>query len=149
MFAETTRDDTYALYRLRLEALLDIPREYPDQNIQDSVVAGLSPICVTKLCELGKISPEERNQIIALNTLKDRLARHQRLTVDESGRLFRVVHIIATAEVMFGSDEKAKRWLTKPKIHFLGQSPLAMLDTAEGTSRVEEMLIQISEGLSC
>jgi uncharacterized protein (DUF2384 family) len=53
------------------------------------------------------------------------------------------------AEAVFGSTEKAKNWLSKPKSRFLGKSPRAMLSTSQGTLRVEEMLIQISHGLYC
>ncbi len=51
------------------------------------------------------------------------------------------------AEVLFESDEKAWRWLSKPKTRFSGKSPIAMLSTSQGTRQVEEMLIQLAEGL--
>jgi len=37
-----------------------------------------------------------------------------RLSADESDRLFRVVHTIVVAEILFGSRDKAQRWLSKP-----------------------------------
>jgi putative toxin-antitoxin system antitoxin component (TIGR02293 family) len=57
------------------------------------------------------------------------LARGQRLTVEESDRLFRVAHIMAMAQTLFGDDEKAKHWLSKSKDRFSGKSPIAMLST--------------------
>ena len=100
------------------------------------------------LCDLGAISSSECNQIIPLKTLKIRLAAGQRLTVQESDRVFRFVHITAMALTLFGSDEKAKRWLSKPKDRFSGKAPFAMFSTSPGTSLVEEMLIQAAEGLA-
>ena len=100
------------------------------------------------LCDVGTISPEERDRIIPLKTLKTKLVSNQLLTVDESDRLFRFVHIIAMAEVIFGDAGKAKQWLSKPKSRFSGKSPTAMLTTTHGTHRVEEMLIQVAEGMS-
>ncbi|MNR64758.1 hypothetical protein D3C85_1875100 [compost metagenome] len=50
------------------------------------------------------------------------------------------------AEALFGSEEKANRWLSKAKVGLSGQSPFAMLSTLPGTCRVEEMLIQAAEG---
>ncbi|MNN59486.1 hypothetical protein D3C81_1746040 [compost metagenome] len=50
------------------------------------------------------------------------------------------------ADAVFGNDEKAKRWLSKPKDRFSGRSPMAMLSTVQGTRQVEETLIQLAEG---
>ncbi|MNG25345.1 hypothetical protein D3C84_1101830 [compost metagenome] len=98
------------------------------------------------LCEQGELTPLERDQIIPLKTLKTRVAKDQNLTVDESDRLFRAAHITAMADAVFGNDEKAKRWLSKPKERFSGRSPMAMLSTVQGTRQVEETLIQLAEG---
>jgi putative toxin-antitoxin system antitoxin component (TIGR02293 family) len=68
--------------------------------------------------------------------------------MNESDRLFRVAHITAMAETLFEYNEKAKRWLSKSKDRFSGKSPLAMLSTLQGTRQVEEMLIQVAEGLA-
>ncbi|WP_238704623.1 antitoxin Xre/MbcA/ParS toxin-binding domain-containing protein [Pseudomonas nabeulensis] len=87
------------------------------------------------------------DQIIPFKPLKMRLADGQRLSVDQSDRLFRFAHINAMAEVLFESDEKARRWLSKPKTRFSGKSPIAMLSTSPGTRQVEEVLIQLAEGL--
>ncbi|EJM15420.1 Protein of unknown function (DUF2384), partial [Pseudomonas sp. GM21] len=38
-------------------------------------------------------------------------------------------------------------WLSKPKTRFSGHSPIAMLSTSQGTRQVEEVLIQLAEGL--
>ncbi|MNW21537.1 hypothetical protein D3C71_2225160 [compost metagenome] len=52
------------------------------------------------------------------------------------------------AEVLFDSREKVSSWLSKPKDHFAGKNPIAMLSTTLGTHQVEELLIQISEGFA-
>lgn len=147
MFAEVFREDDYRAYRLRLEKFMDIPISASDQDIHDLIESGFPASSVNKLCNDGNISPVARDLIIPLKTLRTRLMRHQRLTVDESDRLFRVAHITAMAGVLFGDDEKAENWLTKPKSRFSGKSPIAMLSTMQGTRRVEEMLIQVAEGL--
>ncbi|MCY1461567.1 putative toxin-antitoxin system antitoxin component [compost metagenome] len=86
--------------------------------------------------------------IFPVSTLKLRLADDQRLTADESGLLFRVAHIVAMAEALFKDDVKVKRWLSKSKERFSGKSPIAMLSTSHGTRRVEEMLIQLADGIA-
>ena len=101
---------------------------------------------LVKLTERGVFTPVERDQIIPLRTLKTRIERDQPLTVEESDRLFRSAHITAMAEAVFGEADKAKRWLSKPKERFSGLTPMQMLTTQQGTTQVEEMLLQVAEG---
>ncbi len=148
MFVEHMRESAYGAYRIRLEVLLHIPTDATDQDIHDLIEAGFSAGTVKTLFESGSIRPRARDQIIPLKTLKTRLARGQRLTLRESDSLSRVVHITAMAEVLFGCDERSKRWLSKSKSRFSGKSPIEMLSTTEGARQVEEMLIQVAEGLA-
>lgn len=146
MFAEVMRESGYAAYRSRLNALLGIPEDATESQIHDSIVHGFPATRLIELCEKGEVTPLERDQIIPLRTLKTRLSKEQPLTVDESDRLFRAAHITAMAQTVFGDRDKAKRWLSKPKERFNGQSPMALLSTIQGTRQVEEMLLQIAEG---
>ncbi|MBR7200319.1 antitoxin Xre/MbcA/ParS toxin-binding domain-containing protein [Pseudomonas sp. 14A] len=147
-FAGALRDDAYQAYRIRLEASLHIPLDASDQDIHEIIEAGFPANLISALGESGTISAEERDRIIPLKTLKSKLASNQRLTLSESDRLFRVAHINAMAEVVFGDAGKSKHWLSTPKARFSGSSPYAMLSTTQGTHRVEEMLIQATEGMS-
>ncbi|VVN67018.1 antitoxin Xre/MbcA/ParS toxin-binding domain-containing protein [Pseudomonas fluorescens] len=146
MLAEIMREPAYGAYRARLHALLQIPTDASDLEIHDIIQIGFAAGRLVALCEQGELTPLERDQIIPLKTLKTRVAKDQHLTVDESDRLFRAAHITAMADAVFGSDEKAKRWLSKPKDRFSGRSPMAMLSTVQGTRQVEETLIQLAEG---
>lgn len=148
VFAGVLLDEAYHAYRIRLEASLNIPSNASDQDIHDIIVAGFSASLIKSLCDVGTISPEERDRIIPLKMLKTKLVSNQLLTVDESDRLFRFAHITAMADVIFGDAEKAKQWLSKPKSRFSGKSPTAMLTTTHGTHRVEQMLIEVNEGMS-
>ncbi len=146
--AGVLRDDAYHADRIRPEASLHIPSDDSDQDIHEMIEAGFSASLINALGEAGTISAEERDRIIPLKTLKSKLSSNQRLTVSESDRLFRVGHINAMAEVIFGGAGKAKHWLSTPESRFSGSSPYAMLSTTQGTHRVEEMLIQAAEGMS-
>ncbi|MBV6749966.1 antitoxin Xre/MbcA/ParS toxin-binding domain-containing protein [Pseudomonas sp. MWU13-2100] len=148
MLAEVMREPAYGAYRLRLEYLLQIPTDASELEIHEMIQFGFEAQRLMKLCDQGDVTPLERDQIIPLKTLKTRIAKEQRLTVDESDRLFRAAHITAMADTLFGNDEKARRWLSKPKDRFSGRSPMAMLSTIQGTRQVEEMLIQLAEGFS-
>lgn len=146
MLAEVMREPAYGAYRTRLNALLQIPTDASELEIHDIIQNGFAAGRLMLLCDQGEVTPLERDQIIPLKTLKTRVAKEQKLTVDESDRLFRAAHITAMADAVFGNDEKAKRWLSKPKDRFSGRSPMAMLSTVQGTRQVEEMLIQLAEG---
>jgi uncharacterized protein (DUF2384 family) len=52
------------------------------------------------------------------------------------------------AEVIFGDAGKARNWLSTPISRFSGETPNAILSTFPGMRLVEDMLLQITEGLS-
>ncbi|MCU1775211.1 antitoxin Xre/MbcA/ParS toxin-binding domain-containing protein [Pseudomonas sp. 13B_3.2_Bac1] len=147
MVTDIFREEAYRAYRLRLEVILHIPTDASEQSIHDLIEAGFPSAIVDKLFDHVALSIEARDLIIPQKNLDDRLIRGQRLTVDESDRLFRVVHITAMARVLFGDSEKAENWLNKSQLRFSGKSPIAMLSTIQGTRLVEEVLIQAAEGL--
>jgi putative toxin-antitoxin system antitoxin component (TIGR02293 family) len=84
--------------------------------------------------------------VIPLRTLKHRRQRQEPLNIDESDRLARVIRLYEFAVKVFGNPDKARRWLTKPKVRFQERTPLAMMRTELGGRSVEDMLGQIDEG---
>ncbi|MNP84731.1 hypothetical protein D3C76_1841620 [compost metagenome] len=50
--------------------------------------------------------------------------------------------------MLFGDVQKAQRWLCKPKQRFAGEPPISLLCTSQGTRLIEELLIQVAEGLA-
>jgi putative toxin-antitoxin system antitoxin component (TIGR02293 family) len=145
MFSEVMRGDIYRAYRERLVRLLQIPLGATDQNIHHLIEAGFVVDRIKVLCQPGTSSPLQLDQIIPLATLEPGLSYDQKLTIYESNHLFRVVHITIMAEVIFGSEIKSRRWLSKSKVSLSGKSPISMLSTLEGTREVENMLIKIAE----
>jgi putative toxin-antitoxin system antitoxin component (TIGR02293 family) len=85
--------------------------------------------------------------VIPLRTLKHRRERKEPLNLDESDRLARLVRLWELGVRVFGSPDKARRWLSKPKVRFGERTPLSMMRTDLGGRMVEEMLIQIDEGM--
>jgi uncharacterized protein (DUF2384 family) len=55
--------------------------------------------------------------------------------------------IRSLVEEVYGSRERARDWLNRPNPHFENNSPNALLSSGTGLKRVEELLIQISEGM--
>jgi putative toxin-antitoxin system antitoxin component (TIGR02293 family) len=85
--------------------------------------------------------------VIPARTLKHRRSRKKLLSPDESDRLARFVRIFDQAVSVFGDAERARRWLSKPKERFNERTPLQMLRTDFGGRAVEEMVVQIDEGM--
>ncbi len=146
MRAETLRGSGYTAYRVRLETLLDISVLASNMDIHNCITQGFPAARLVQLTEDGTVSQLERDQIIPPRTLKSRINRDQLLTVEESDRFFRVAHIHAMADAVFGESDKAKHWLLKPKVRFGGMAPVQMLNSQQGTSQVEDMLLQLAEG---
>lgn len=55
--------------------------------------------------------------------------------------------IIAEAERIFGDPAKAHRWLSKPKAHLDGKTPLDVIGTEIGAMLVQSMLVRIEYGM--
>lgn len=146
MRAEILRGSGYSAYRVRLKTLLDISVLASDMDIHNCITQGFPATRLVQLTEDGTVSPLERDQIIPPRTLKNRINRDQLLTVEESDRFFRVAHIHAMADAVFGESDKAKHWLSKPKVRFGGMAPMQLLTTQQGTNQVEELLLQLAEG---
>jgi len=70
------------------------------------------------------------------------------LTPDQSDRLLRVARVLALAEEVFGSQDKAHLWLRRPTTVLAGEAPLEWLDTEEGAREVETVLGRIAHGIA-
>ena len=73
--------------------------------------------------------------------------KHKTIGVSESDRLYRVAELIARATEIFGSKDKAARWITSPLPSLGGQTPLSKLRTGIGVERVKEVLAGIQYGV--
>lgn len=70
----------------------------------------------------------------------------KRLGVSESERLFRYLRLLARAEGVFGSREKATWWMTTSHAALDGRTPVDTALTAPGAVVVEELLAGIEHG---
>jgi putative toxin-antitoxin system antitoxin component (TIGR02293 family) len=61
--------------------------------------------------------------------------------------VLRVLRILSLTESLYGSRERALNWLRKPHARLEGRTPLSLLKTDTGSRIVEELLIQIDEGM--
>jgi len=114
----------------------------------ESVEAGL-PLAVIGefVANSGLQFKDVYEVVIPARTLKHRRDRKEPLNLDESDKFARLVRVYNLTVKVFGDKEKALRWLNKPKHRFAERTPIQMLRTELGGRMVEEMLVQIDEGM--
>ena len=118
-----------------------------EQKVIRLVENGLPTGVINHLIERGLTRNEVFDIIIPLRTWKHRKSRHESLSKGESERAIRTAKILARAQSVMGDEESALDWLRTPKRRFEGRSPIHMLSTEPGGRLVEQMLIQIDQGM--
>jgi len=107
----------------------------------------LAPAVIKRLMALGLEQAEIDAAIIPRRTLQHRRSRRQKLTVEESDRVLRAIRVLSLAESVYGNRERALAWMRKPHARLDGRAPLSLLNTDTGSRIVEELLVQIDEGM--
>lgn len=145
-FAPAPKSNTGSSLLARIAGLLGL-RPAPESEVALVATArtGLSPQVLKRFSAVG-LRAEELGFIIPLRTLSHRLAKAERLTIDESDRALRLARIIAMADITFGERAKALAWLRAPKKQLRGACALALVRTEAGARVVEELLTRVDEG---
>ena len=118
-----------------------------DQQVLDIVEGQLPTSSIKRLLALGISRLEIDQQVIPLRTLQHRRSRREKLTVDESDRVLRMTRLLSQAESVYGSRERALAWLRRANPRLRNRTPLEMAKTDTGSRIVEELLVQIDEGM--
>src|ERR1700733_2527959 len=74
----------------------------------------LSPSVIKRLSTLGLERSEIDEVVIPSRTLQHRRSRREKLTVEESDRVLRLIRVLSQAESVYGSRERALAWLRNP-----------------------------------
>jgi putative toxin-antitoxin system antitoxin component (TIGR02293 family) len=106
-----------------------------------------APSVIKRLSTLGLERSEIDAVVIASRTLQHRRSRREKLTIEESDRVLRVIRVLSLTESIYGSRQRALEWLRKPHARLDGRAPFSLLKTDTGSRIVEELLIQIDEGM--
>jgi putative toxin-antitoxin system antitoxin component (TIGR02293 family) len=118
-------------------------------DLAQQVRSGLPASTVERLA--GTLSLHRSKVAERLNipsrTLSRRLKMKSRLTHDESDRAMRMARVVALAQEVLGSDEKASHWMSNPNRALGGKRPFDQLDTEPGVRSVEEVLYRIAYGM--
>ena len=122
-----------------------VPRD--DFELAKHVQEGVRTDALEELRRSGITLTELGEIVIPSRTLKHRRSKGQRLSLEESERLLRVVRVMAFADRVFGSHEKALTWLRSEEDRLQQGTPLSALRTEAGGRVVEGMLWGISENI--
>lgn len=142
-----TRREPIGMFR-RVASKLGVTPVRSDHDLARLVEKRLPLTSVEALSKHGISDQEIYDLIVPRRTLVHRKSRREALTHEESDRAVRVARVTSLAEEVFGEDEKAARWLRKPKSRFDGKTPLALLASEAGSRLVEEMLLQLDYGFT-
>lgn len=145
-FSPASKPDTGASLLARVAGLLGL-RAAPKSDVALIAMArsGLSPKVLKRFAAAG-LRGEDLAFIIPPRTLSHRLAKDERLTLDESDRALRLARILALADMIFGDHAKGLAWLRAPKKQFGGACALALVRTEAGARVAEELLTRVDEG---
>lgn len=102
---------------------------------------------VERLKSIGFSMGEITRIVAPRRTLERRRSQAGRLTLAESDRVRRLERVMTHAERVFGSAEKAQRWLRKPSRALDGAVPLDLLESETGAHLVEQELHAIDFGM--
>ncbi len=126
---------------------LGVPVPKTDQQMLEIVERQLPASAIARLIALGLTRAEVDVLVIPLRTLQHRRSRREKLTVEESDRLLRVARLLSRAESVYESRERALAWLRRAHPRLGNRAPLEMAKTDTGARIVEELLVQIDEGM--
>ncbi len=107
----------------------------------------LAPAVIKRLVGLGLERAEIDAIIIPQRTLQHRRSRREKLTLEESDRVVRAIRVLSRTEAVYGTRERALAWLRRDNPRLEGRAPLSLLRTDTGSRIVEELLVQIDEGM--
>ena len=98
--------------------------------------------------EVG-FTAEELAQLIQIpsRTYARRVAGKVRLKLDEGERAVRIMRLYDLAKQVLGTNERTRRWLSRPLRVLGGRTPLDFARTEPGAREVEAVLGRFEEGV--
>jgi putative toxin-antitoxin system antitoxin component (TIGR02293 family) len=115
-------------------------------NSETDVMAAVQARLPSGVLSFVKSLGVTQDEIASLIIKQEEPQPAERLTVDQSDRVVRVLRLIADASDVFGDRAKAFVWLRRPLRELNDQSPLAAAETDAGARVVQTILAQIAWG---
>ncbi len=121
--------------------------EIAGATLPKAPVIRATPAALATLAKQGYTLAEIHALVVPKRTLARRQAANEPLSVEETDKALRLERVASLATRVFGSADKANRWLRKPKRQLNGAAPLAFLGSEAGARIVEDMLQRIDFGM--
>lgn len=84
---------------------------------------------------------------LAKRTYARKVEKQELLSTEQTERVVRLARVFSYAKHVFGSEEKARRWMVKPNRALGSEVPLRLLDTDIGGNAVVDELGRIDYGV--
>jgi putative toxin-antitoxin system antitoxin component (TIGR02293 family) len=118
-------------------------------DLHEQLSEGLEVRSVKHL--IGNLSAIPKDEALAAFGVSwrtiERKARKKPLSPEQSGRVFKFAEVLAKATDVFGSQEQAEAWLSRPAVGLNQQRPIDLLTTAAGVELVESFLTRLDYGV--
>src|SRR3954468_20311872 len=128
--------------------MLDVEHLESEQDLARLVEARLPTSALDALRTAGYTDEEIYAFVVPRRTYSHRLAKRERLSLEESDRIVRMLRVAAFGESVFGEGERFWKWFREPKQRFDRRSPISLMATAAGARVVEDLLGAIDEGFA-
>jgi putative toxin-antitoxin system antitoxin component (TIGR02293 family) len=120
----------------------------PNVDVVALVRQGLPVQAVQHVLDTGRLTAVELDHVVLPRRTLANRRKLGTLTPEQSDRLVRAAAVLAAAEDVFGSQQKAGTWLRRATAALGNQAPMQLLDTDAGTRQVESLLGRISHGIA-
>lgn len=144
---QSVAPDLSGVHQTLIGDWLGIESPVSEAEILRVIEERLDTEAIERLATLGLERVEISDSVIPARTLQHRRSRRERLTIEESDRVLRMMRVLSTAQDVYGSREGALAWLRNPHGRLQGRTPLSLLKTDTGSRIVEELLVQVDEGM--
>ena len=85
---------------------------------------------------------------VSLRTYQRRRdAPDKRLSVEQSGRIWKFAEILGRATELFGSQAEAEAWLERPALALDDRRPIDLLSTPAGVESIDDLLTRLEYGV--
>lgn len=99
------------------------------------------------MAAFGLSREDVKNVLLLPSRTLTRRKQQQRLSADESDRLYRLSRIMAHAVEVFGGRDRAAAWMRRSNRGLNGTVPLSLLNTDIGARQVDDVLGRIEHGV--
>lgn len=119
-------------------------------DVHEFIVRGLPAqaflTLVKGLVSLPRTSAEKTIGV-SMRTVQRRQIKRQKLSREQSARIWKFAEILLQATEVFGSQKEAEEWLRRPAIGLEQRRPIDLLSTPAGLELVETYLQRLAYGV--